>query len=292
MTTRKFVSILILILAVLIITVSCATTPRIIRAVESGDLHKVKRLLDAGVNVNVRDMWASALIYASCSGYTDAVKLLIEAGADINATASSDLVKWKKWPPRHYHNPFVKPLGGTALIYASCSGHIDVVKLLIEAGADVNKKDKKNRYTVLMVASSAGQTEVAKLLIEAGANVNAQDNGGNTALLDASWRGETEIVKLLIEEGADVNAKIHVDSVGRTNKGGDVEILRDITALMIVSDLGHTEIVRLLIDAGVDVNTRNSKEYTALMWASENRHTEIVKLLKEAGAKEYWYLFR
>jgi ankyrin repeat protein len=258
-----------------------------IRVVERGDFNKIKRLIDAGANVNVRDMWASALIYASCSGYTDVVKLLIEAGADINATASSDLVKWKKWPPRHYHNPFVKPLGGTALVYASCSGHTDIVKLLIEAGADVNKKDKRNRYTVLMVTSSAGQKEVAKLLIEAGANVNAQDDGGNTALLDATWRGETEIVKLLIEEGADVNAKIQVDAVGRTNKGGDVEILRDITALMIASDLGHTEIVKLLIEAGADVNTRNSKGYTAFTWASEMGHTEIVKLLKDAGAHEY-----
>ena len=268
----------------LIITGSCTATPRIIKKVEKGESESVKRMMDKGADVNVSDMWASALIYASAYGHTEIVKMLIEAGADVNATASSDLVKWKKRPPRHYHNPFGKPLGGTALVYASCSGHTDVVKLLIEAGADVNKKDKKNRYTVLMVASSAGHTEVAKLLIEAGANVNAQDKGGNTALLDASWRGETEIVKLLIEGGADVNAMIQVDSVGRTNKAGDVEILWDITALMIASDLGHTEKVKLLIEAGADVNTRNSGGYTALMWASELGYTGIIKLLREAGA--------
>jgi len=215
--------------------------------------------------------------------------------------------------------------GNTALMEASSNGHTEIVKLLIEQGADVNAQPKLNGITALMLASSNGHTEIAKLLIKAGADVNAQSKHG-TALIKAWQEGYTEIAKLLIEEGADVNAQ---DSSGCTalmwasregyadivklliEEGADVNVMTIIevrstsyqsfsggmiyrdceptggyTALICASEYGHTEIVKLLIEAGADVNARQWDDATALTYASREGHTEIVNLLIKAGAKE------
>ncbi len=95
------------------------------------------------------------------------------------------------------------------LIYASASGEIEVVKLLLEAGADVNHQSKKGN-TALMYASHNGHIEVVKLLLEAGAVADIQNNSGQTALsmarsrvsLGRDYRDYTDIVRLLREAGA------------------------------------------------------------------------------------------
>jgi len=174
--------------------------------------------------------------------------------------------------------------GNTALMEASSNGHTEIVKLLIEQGADVNAQPKLNGITALMLASSNGHTEIAKLLIKAGADVNAQSKHG-TALIKAWQEGYTEIAKLLIEEGADVNVMtiIEVRSFGFRE---DYEPTGGYTALICSSEYGHTEIVKLLIEAGADVNARQWDDATALTYASREGHTEIVNLLIKAGAKE------
>ena len=73
---------------------------------------------------------------------------------------------------------------------------IEIVKLLIEAGSNINKQDNFG-YTALIYASIYGHIDIVKLLIEAGVDINIQDKYGNTALMIASINGYTEIVKLL-----------------------------------------------------------------------------------------------
>jgi ankyrin repeat protein len=89
------------------------------------------------------------------------------------------------------------------LFEASYKGQIDIVKLLIETGADINAKNY-NGYesTPLMYALVAEHLEVVKLLIKAGANVNAKNIWGETALFLASRKGYEDIIKILIEVGA------------------------------------------------------------------------------------------
>ena len=65
----------------------------------------------------------------------------------------------------------------------------------------------KDGWTALMLASDKGHLKVVKLLLEKGANANAQNNNGETALMVASEKGHLEIVKLLIEKGANINAQ-------------------------------------------------------------------------------------
>ena len=74
---------------------------------------------------------------------------------------------------------------------------INMIKLLIDKGADVNYKGKGNGMTALFAAVNFGFIEVAKLLLDAGANINEKDNKGSTALLYAQKSGNSSMIKLL-----------------------------------------------------------------------------------------------
>ena len=79
----------------------------------------------------------------------------------------------------------------------------ELVKKLIDEGADVNAKNDEGE-TALMIASNEGDKEICELLIEKGADVNAKDNEGNTALMYVSLKGDKEICELLIKNNAEV----------------------------------------------------------------------------------------
>ena len=102
---------------------------------------------------------------------------------------------------------------------ASSEGHLEMVKLLVENGADVKAKDKdKDGWTALMWASCKGDLEIVKFLVESGADVNAKCSvykytDGYTALMYASIRGYYEIVEILLDNKADINA---TTDLGRT----------------------------------------------------------------------------
>jgi hypothetical protein len=156
---------------------------------------------------------------------------------------------------------------------ASLEGHLEVVRWLLEKGADVNAAEE-NGWTALMVASDNGHLPVVKLLVEKGADVNKAKNNGRTALIFASLWGYLPVVKWLLEKGADVNAAADADAV---KEGGW-------TALMHASQKGHLRVVKLLLDEKADVNAVDNMGRTALMFASEKGHLPVVKLLLEKGA--------
>ena len=89
-----------------------------------------------------------------------------------------------------------------ALLIASNQGHLDVVRLLLEAGSDKNLADDHGA-TALIVASNQGHIDVVRLLLEAGADKNLANNGGRTALTLASASAHDDIAQLLLEAGAD-----------------------------------------------------------------------------------------
>ncbi len=172
---------------------------------------------------------------------------------------------------------------------AACYGQVDVVKSLIDAGADVNYRDEYGSEpyfldpTVLSCAARKGHIEVVKLLINAGVDVDNK----NRALYDATVEGHIEIVKALINAGADDNdgsalrfaaLKGHIEIVkALINAGTDVN---KSGALPAAATNGHIEVVKLLINAGVDVDNKNR----ALAVAAMRGNIEIFKALINAGA--------
>lgn len=121
---------------------------------------------------------------------TKAKKLILE-GADLSLIHNKTTL----------HNQ-----GSTALIYASKKGLRELVDLMIQNGANVNKKNQKTNLSPLQYALTYARSSVAELLIKSGADVNVTDVQGNTLLSTAILSYNTYIAKLLIEHGADVNA--------------------------------------------------------------------------------------
>jgi ankyrin repeat protein len=181
--------------------------------------------------------------------------------------------------------------GSTPLLAASYNGYVEIVKLLLDKGADINAKSGDG-YTALILASAYGHaksgyiilnknifaspnryTEIVKLLLDKGADINERDSDNATALLRASQNGLMEVVKLLLNKGADVN----------------VRNINDATPLMVASTGGHTEIVKLLLVKGADLNVKtkiDGVDYTALKIAKKKGWKEIITILEKAGAKE------
>jgi ankyrin repeat protein len=100
--------------------------------------------------------------------------------------------------------------GKTALFAACKRGHIEVVTILIDAGANVNQ-GKNDGRTPLYVACEKGLTEIVAKLIAANADVNKADNTGVTPLLIACQKGHTKVVTTLIAANASVS---HVSNRG------------------------------------------------------------------------------
>ena len=132
----------------------------------------IANLLEEGVSPVAKN---TALHIASRKGYVELVEMLLNNGADVNATDNN---------------------GNTALSFASQNGHTEIVAMLLAARADVNIKSDFGG-TALMLASLRGHTEIVAKLLEKGADVNTENNYGQTALSLASLNGHTDIVKLL-----------------------------------------------------------------------------------------------
>ena len=206
-------------------------------------------------------------------------KRLMKAIVNDDIKQVSSILKKQKADINHISEEFsYSHYSHTPLTLASIGGY-EIVKLLIEHGADINAKNN-NGWTALMwalVSNNAEYLEIIKLLVENGANINTKNNNGDTALIIASrytWR--LKAVKYLVGNGADINAK---------NNNNE-------TSLMHASYNGHLELVKYLVENGAYINEKDNESNTALSWAKEEsfmkgeeEKNEIIKILMEAGAK-------
>ena len=144
---------------------------------------------------------STALLW--CTNDLEKVRLLLDKGADVNVRTKQGL----------------SPL----FIAATHDGNVDVIKLVLERGADATKAPGPAGVTgALMMSARANDTASCKLLVEKGAVAKAKGPGGFTALISAAGYGNAELVKLLLDRGADVNAQSG-PSIAKV-KNGDVGI--------------------------------------------------------------------
>ena len=191
---------------------------------------------------------------------------------------------------------------GTPLYYASEAGLLELVRMLIERGMDVNAQAGIYGYA-LQAASYKGHIDVVHLLLANEADVNAQGGYHGNALQAAASIDAENIMKLLFKHGADVNAVggaygtalIGACDCGSGNavkllldKGADVNVLGDDldgSALYIASENGYENIVKLLLENGADVNALGDGSWGSALYAASKRgHENVVKLLLEKGA--------
>ena len=187
-------------------------------------------------------------------------------------------------------------------LYIACrKGHLEVVRLLIEARANKDKAGMFGR-TPLFIASHYGHLEIVRLLVKAGADKDKAENTGATPLWIASQNGHLEVVRLLVESGARKNKR--TDKYRRTllffacekhhlaiaqlliTKGADKDKAdkHGQTPLLVACGKGHLEVVRLLVVAGADKNKASRMGSTPLQIARVLRHDGIVEMLQRAGA--------
>lgn len=143
----------------------------------NGQWLPVQQAIEKGLSVNTIDPSGHTLLMlASYNGHTGIVEKLLEAGADVNLT---------------------NPTGTTPLMLAASGPFPATVQALLAAGAKVNAIDSGEHFTALMWAAAEGQAEVVKILIDKGADLTLTDIDGDTAESFAFKAGHQAIVELL-----------------------------------------------------------------------------------------------
>jgi len=188
-------------------------------AAERGNLEAVNTLIKAGANSNIIVNDKTPLMSAANSNTKEMIEAVL-IGCSIFAAELN--------------------VGKLEVLGGQYGNHLEVIKLLIESGTNINVKNS-NGWTALMFAASRNNTEVVKVLISAGADINAKNNYGWTALMYAALDGSKEAVKFLIDAGADINAK---NSEGWT-------------ALMLAAKSRNLEAYNFLVDTGADIEAKN-----------------------------------
>ena len=272
-----------------------STSDTFYSAIRANDLTRLQTLLNGGASPDVPDPrgGATPLMYAAAIGTVEAMTLLLDKGADANASnsggatalmwAATDISKVKLLLSRGADAKAMSQRGRTALFIAarndSSSG---IVKLLMAAGADPRAGDAA-KMTVLHSAAAGNDTDTIRLLVDAGADVNAADALGFTPLIHSAGHQNIEAVKLLLAKGANVNA---VTGAGFNKVKAGTIALGNFTPLTAAS-LGSPELIKVLLDAGADVNAPDARGLTALMLAvaTDKQQPEVVRLLLAKGAQ-------
>ena len=162
-------------------------TPLIL-ACENGSPAAVQRLLAAGAAVNrAQANGLTPLITAARTGNLEVIKALLARGADVNAA--------------------IGETGQTALMWATAEAHHDIMRTLIEGGANAHAKSKL-AFTPLLFTARNGDVEAAKLLLDAGVNVNETGTDGTHALPLAIVSGNVDFALFLLDRGADANGRM------------------------------------------------------------------------------------
>jgi ankyrin repeat protein len=205
-----------------------------------------------------------------------------------------------------------EPDGGelTPLVYAARSGAIDVARVLLQAGADVNQVTRYG-WSPLLAATQNRNYQMGKFLIENGADVNIANKGGWTPLYLATDNRNLEggdyptpepdmddmsYIKLLLDQGADPNARMTESTETRTVFTNQWLDENGATAFLRASQSGDIELMRLLLDYGADPHIYTELGVTPLSvaagigwvegitseWSTEQT-VEAVKLLLELG---------
>jgi ankyrin repeat protein len=240
----------------------------------SGNADAVRALIAAGARVNVKEPEhdQTALMWAAAERHPEAVKLLLAAGADIRARSRtySQIVTSEvtQRAGREELNYTLLRGGSTPLLFASRSGDVECVRLLIAAGADVNDQ-LPNGMTALVLAAHSGNGEAARFLLEKGADPNA-DSVGYTALHAAILRSDLALVNSLLAHGAKADVQIAKGTPLRRNSQ-DYNLpatLIGATPYWLAAKYVEPDIMRALSAAGADMSMSLADGTTPLMAAA------------------------
>jgi uncharacterized protein len=240
---------------------AAAQEPALIAAIQANDLQLARHWLSEP-NVAEPD-GTTALHWAARGSNLKAVRLLLKAGADVNAS---------------------NRYGVTPLSLAVTSGDAAVVKALLDAGADARRALIEGE-TVLMTAARTGNAKIVRALIAHGADLEARESYyGETALIWAVTENHAEAVATLLNAGAGVNVRSNPTEFARDRFGLSMLPKGNWTPLMYASRDGAFEAAKVLIEHGADLNLTDPDGTTAMVLAIINYHYDLAAMLLKHGA--------
>jgi ankyrin repeat protein len=222
-------------------------------------------LIDKGVELE-SDGLGGALYWAARCGKKKIVELLLENGMNVDS--------------RDYQRE------ETAIAGAMKHKHYDIVKLLLEHGADPDAEDPYDG-SLLQQAVELGDQGLVKALLHRINEKKARQKNASPgtarksmestsrsksagSLVKAAKKGDLAIVKLLIESGIDVNEKLSPENV---------------SPLMNAAAFGKIAVINYLLEKGADITDRDKKGSTALLYAASTGEDEAIKVLLDHGAR-------
>jgi len=246
----------------------------VMMAARTGASAAIRLLVEAGANVNARETWGgtTALMWAVSEGHLEAAKLLLAAGADVNArsnyvAAANGRGFEGRTPVGNRADPKVEEFASgwlTPLMLAAREGHVDLGRVLLDAGAEVDAAAGDGK-TALSLAIFNGNYDVASLLVDRKADVNKADAQRFTPLFWAVDRRNMEtapnfpwmvtvdplpLIRKLLDAGANPNALVNNTPRARMREGSPRIVFA--TALMRAAFAADLELVKLLLDRGAD----------------------------------------
>jgi len=278
-------------------------------------------LLRRGAKVDAVEQWRgqTALMWAAAESQPAMVKLLVEAGADVNARS-----KVNNWQRQVTAEPraIYRPAGGlTPLLYAAREGCLDCAKYLAAAGADLNLADPE-QVSPLLLSILNGHFDLAAYLIQKGASPGKWDWYGRTPLyaavdLNTLPRGgrpdqpsldtttSLQIVEQLLAAGANPNPELKLAPPFRNignDRGLDGLLTIGTTPLLRAAKALDAPAIKILLEKGANLKLSNNRGITPVMAAAglgstdadtrgiyitedvQQRSIESLKLLLAAGA--------
>jgi ankyrin repeat protein len=292
-------------------------------ASEYGQVDMIKFLLEKGAAINARDEQKMTAVnravqddsWAPKEARRKCVELLISKGADYTISDAAWLGDSAKVEQLLKNNPALAD--SDALLISVKEGHTNTAELLIKSGADLDA----NLFgtPLLHVAANSGNIEVVKVLLNNGADLNQRGAFGELALHWAAAKGHTDTAKLLLDAGSEINiavakqrgdidliVEVEVNPVAEElisleqaeaqiramRAGSGLQVIARPRVVFAIGDTplhsasqwGHSETVKILVSRGADVNARNKFGESPLHYASIFRHKEVVRILLDAGA--------
>jgi len=253
----------------------------LVKAVESGSLPDVVRLIDGGASLEEKGQHGqTALFRALALGHREIVDVLVKRGANLKARADSgkrvldaameaghralvDRILGLGEPLIYVNNNAM-----TSLHWAAQSGDISLVREVLAQGSFTGQERNVMSYRALDLASSG---DIFNLLVERFKirDINPKLKDGNYSVHRFASKGKADIVRSMVERG------VSVDFTGKDKN----------TILHYAAASGSTELVAYLLQAGAKANARNTNGFTPLHWIAETGNIEAARLLLDRGAK-------
>ncbi|MBO9496785.1 ankyrin repeat domain-containing protein [Thalassotalea sp. G20_0] len=210
----------------------------------------IRCMVNAGLKIDAMCDSSTMLAHAAREGCWELVEFLLDKGAKVNTEIN---------------------IKGTALHLAVLQGRPDIIKMLMNHGANINVRNHHKGKSVLHFAARLGRPEIIEQLIDHGADISARDNKGKTVLHDAARQDQPDIIEQLRNYGADINA--------RDNKGRML--------LHLVAASGQQAILDKLLQLNVDVNARDNNGQTPLyLLTCTNGQLDTIKYFMSALIKK------